>query len=320
MNKNKIEIVESEKEPVKIATIIGIITVVLNLLFGITKIIIGKVISSSAVFSDGIHGTGDVLTTIIAVISVWIAAKKKNKKYNYGYERYASITCVILSILLFVTAFEIIVESSENLLNIFQNNENESLEAYSTLWWISFSLSLASIILKIVMFFITMYGAKKAHSKAMQTDAWHQIIDALSSIAAIIALLGYIWLDKNYLDPIFTYPIAIMVIMVGVETLKQATKELTDHAIDKDKLEEVKNIIKEIVPENQIKMINSRIFSEKFYLDIYILEDENMTLKESDAISDKIKKELFSKFDDLKNAYVIIEPNNEEHRIQLEGR
>ena len=71
---------DHEKEPVKIATIIGIISVILNLLLGITKIVIGRIASSSAVFSDGVHGTGDVLTTVIAVISVWIAAKKKNKK------------------------------------------------------------------------------------------------------------------------------------------------------------------------------------------------------------------------------------------------
>ena len=84
MNKErKAGIEEQEKEPVKIATIIGIISVVLNLLLGVTKIIVGRVVSSSAVFSDGVHGTGDVLTTIIAVISVWIAARKRNNKYNY---------------------------------------------------------------------------------------------------------------------------------------------------------------------------------------------------------------------------------------------
>ena len=107
---------DHEKEPVKIATIIGIISVILNLLLGITKIVIGRIASSSAVFSDGVHGTGDVLTTVIAVISVWIAAKKKNKKYNYGYERYASIACLVLAVILFLTAGEIIVESTESLI------------------------------------------------------------------------------------------------------------------------------------------------------------------------------------------------------------
>ena len=104
---------DKDKEPVKIATIIGAISIALNLILGLTKIIVGRIVDSSAVFSDGVHGTGDVLTTIIATISVWIAARKKNEKYNYGYERYASIACLVLSVILFITAGEILIESTE---------------------------------------------------------------------------------------------------------------------------------------------------------------------------------------------------------------
>lgn len=316
---NKVDLVEKEKEPVRIATIIGIVSVVLNLLLGVTKIIIGKIVDSSAVFSDGVHGTGDVLTTVIAVISVWIAAKKKNNKYNYGYERWASIACVILSVILFITAGEIIVESTESLITSLQSDTVVETKAFSSMWWVSLSLAIGSIVVKAMMFFITMYGAKKAKSKAMVADAWHQTIDALSSVAAIIALLGYIWLpNKNILDSIFTYPIAIMVIFVALETFKTATKELTDHAIDSEKLEEVKEVLYKVVKKEEVKLIHSRIFSEKFYLEIYLLQDENMTLKDSDDISDKIKEALFNKFDDLKNVYVIIEPNDDQHKKQEE--
>ena len=129
---------DHEKEPVKIATIIGIISVILNLLLGITKIVIGRIASSSAVFSDGVHGTGDVLTTVIAVISVWIAAKKKNKKYNYGYERYASIACLVLAVILFLTAGEIIVESTS--LESAENKRRLSLYSQSSGGFPSLSL------------------------------------------------------------------------------------------------------------------------------------------------------------------------------------
>lgn len=319
MNHNRIETLEEkEKDPVRIATIIGVISVILNLCLGLTKIIIGKVVNSTAVFSDGVHGTGDVLTTVIAVVSVWIAAKKKNKQYNYGYERWASIGSVVLAVILFITAGEIIVESTHGIIDLAHGHSEVGTEAFSTMWWVSLSLALGSIAVKLIMFFITMYGAKKAHSKAMVADAWHQIIDALSSLAAIIALLGYIWLPNNYLDPIFTYPIAIMVIWVGIETFLPATKELTDHAISEDKMKEVKATLYTIVDKEHVKMISSRMFSEKFYLEVFLLEDENMTLKESDSLSDKIKNTLLDKFDDLKNVFVIVQPNDEYHRNQKE--
>ena len=311
---------DHEKEPVKIATIIGIISVILNLLLGITKIVIGRIASSSAVFSDGVHGTGDVLTTVIAVISVWIAAKKKNKKYNYGYERYASIACLVLAVILFLTAGEIIVESTESLIAGISGEQEETLTVFSELWWVSFSVASLSILVKAVMFFITMYGAKKAGSNAMKADAWHQVIDALSSVAALIALFGYLWLpDNNILDPIFTYPIAFMVIYVGYETFVTAVRELSDHAIDEELMNEVKEVIYTVVKPEEVRLIHSRIFSEKFYLDIYLLLDSSLSLAASDEIADQIKAALFDKFDNMKNAYVIIEPDDEKHRHQIEG-
>lgn len=316
----KAGIEEKEKEPVRIATIIGIISVVLNLLLGVTKIVVGRIVSSSAVFSDGVHGTGDVLTTIIAVISVWIAARKRNNKYNYGYERWASIASLILSVILFVTAGEIIVESSQSLIALIQGGETEETIAFTSMWYVSLALAIASIVIKGVMFFITMYGAKKAHSKAMKADAWHQIVDAFSSIAAIIALFGYVWLpNNNFLDSLFTYPIAIMVIIIGIETFATAAKELTDHAISQDKMEEVKKVLYTVVKKEDVKLIHSRIFSEKFYLDIYLLQDKSMTLEESDSIADKVKEAIFASFDDCKNVYVIVEPNDDTHRKQEEN-
>ena len=114
MNTDNLE--EKEKEPVRTATIVGIVSILLNLVLGISKIAIGRIMGFQSVFSDGVHGTGDVLTTVIAVVSIWIAAYKKNDKYNYGHERWSSIAGIVLSILLFATAFTIVSEAIVSLL------------------------------------------------------------------------------------------------------------------------------------------------------------------------------------------------------------
>lgn len=315
---------EKEKEPVKVATIVSIISIVLNLLLGISKITIGKIMGFDSVFSDGVHSTGDVLTTIIALIAVWIAAVKKNHKYNYGHERWASIASLILSIILFVTAITIISESTSSLIEqvsamTTRHTDVPETIAGSPLFWTSMGLSIASVVLKEIMFNITYFAAKKAHSTAMKADAWHQRIDALSSIAAIIALCGYYWLpNNNILDPILSYPIAIMVILIALEVFKKSARELTDHAIDDVKMTQVKVSLSKVYDLNKVKLIRSRIFSEKFYLEIFILEDCETTLKDVDEISDKIKAQLMNDFEDLKNVYVIAEPNDDIHKHQEE--
>lgn len=326
MKKNKTlidSIEEKEKEPVKTATIVGMISIALNLILGLSKIVIGRIMNFSSVFSDGVHGTGDVLTTIIALCSIWIAARKKNSKYNYGHERWSSLFGIVLAVILFATSLTIITEAIEALIpegdTLRHGSDLSDVVVGTPLFYVSLGLSAASVLLKLIMFFVTLYGAKKAHSTAMRADAWHQNVDALSSIAAIIALCGYYWLpENNILDPIFSLPIALMVILIGVETFRKSARELTDHAIDPEKMEEVRKSLGEVVPLERVKKIRSRIYSEKFYLDIFVLLDENISLKEADELSDNIKEHLFEDFEDLKDAYVLFEPDDEKHRQQEE--
>ena len=199
--------------------------------------------------------------------------------------------------------------------------DNEGIVVNTPLFWVSMGLSIASVVIKEIMFYVTYYGAKKAHSTAMKADAWHQRVDALSSIAAIIALCGYYWLpEDNILDPILSLPIAIMVVIIGVKTFSKSARELTDHAIPAEKMSAVLSVIETIIPKESIKLVRSRIYSEKFYLDLIVFMDPNTSLKEADDLSDRIKKELFEKFDDLKDVYVGIEPDDEKHREQEETR
>lgn len=313
---------EKEIGSVRTATIVGILSIVLNLVLGVSKIVIGRIMDFASVFSDGVHGTGDVLTTIIAICSIWIAARKRNDKYNYGHERWSSIFGIVLAVILFATSLTVVVEAVESLLPSMEARHGVSTEGMvvdTPLFYVSLALSGASVVLKLIMFFITLYGAKKAHSTAMRADAWHQNVDALSSVAAIIALCGYYWFPTdNILDPLLSIPIAAMVVVIGVETFHKSARELTDHAIDADKMDKVKESIAKVVDLGKVKLIRSRIYSEKFYLDIFLLLDSTTSLEEADNLSDAIKEQLFKDFADLKDAYVVIEPDDEKHRTQEE--
>ena len=63
----------------------------------------------------------------------------------------------------------------------------------------------------------------------------------------------------------------------------------------------------------------TQIFILTAIIDIYLLLDSSLSLAASDEIADQIKAALFDKFDNMKNAYVIIEPDDEKHRHQIEG-
>lgn len=290
---------EKEKQNVKIATIVSTISIVLNLLLGITKIVIGQIMNFSSVMSDGIHSTGDVLISIIALISVYFSSIKKDEKYNYGRERFGAIAAIVLSVILFISSITIIEESITELINF---TGTDGTIVNSPLFYTSLGLAIASIILKEIMFYITIYGAKKAHSSAMKVDAWHQRLDALSSIMTIIALCCYYFLpDNNILDPILSFPIAIMIIILAVKTFITNSRILSDHSIDKQELDNIKKALSQIISSSDIAYIKSHLVGEKYYLDISIYSNKETTLAQLKEQEKNIIETLMSSFSAIKD-------------------
>ena len=66
---------------------VGIVTITLNALLSISKVVSGIFASSSSLISDGIHSLSDILSTIIVMIGAKMAAKDADKEHPFGHER-----------------------------------------------------------------------------------------------------------------------------------------------------------------------------------------------------------------------------------------
>ena len=63
------------------------ISILVNLLLSVFKLIAGIVAHSGAMISDAIHSASDVGSTFIVIIGVRLSAKKSDKEHQYGHER-----------------------------------------------------------------------------------------------------------------------------------------------------------------------------------------------------------------------------------------
>jgi len=102
---------EQEKEAIKVSKISIIINVVLSLI----KLIAGIISASFAMITDAIHSATDVFSTVIVIIGVKIANKKSDKSHPYGHERFESIAAVILSVILIITGIGVGIAGIKNI-------------------------------------------------------------------------------------------------------------------------------------------------------------------------------------------------------------
>ena len=82
---------------------VSAVTIAGNILLSIFKLVAGIIGRSSAMISDAIHSASDVLSTVIVLIGVKLAAKQPDKEHPYGHERLECVAAIVLSMILFLT-------------------------------------------------------------------------------------------------------------------------------------------------------------------------------------------------------------------------
>lgn len=164
-----------EKEAIRVSKISIIINIILSLL----KLIAGIFANSYAMISDALHSASDVFSSIIVIIGVKIANKKSDKSHPYGHERFECVAGIILSVILVITGVGIGIAGIKNIISgEYKNFEIPGLIALAT--------AIVSIAVKEAMYWYTRKVAKNIGSSAVMADAWHHRSDALSSVGSFI--------------------------------------------------------------------------------------------------------------------------------------
>ncbi|MBQ4357530.1 MAG: cation transporter, partial [Acholeplasmatales bacterium] len=247
-----------EKKYTKEIAKVGIITILLNLILTISKVVAGILAKSTSLISDGIHSASDVLSTIVVIVGAKMASKKADKEHPFGHERMESVALVILAIMLFITAGTLMYNGVTSIISFFKGEyENQS----GVFLYIALGFAIASIIVKGWMYFYTKAKAKQLKSETLRADAIHHLTDSISSIASVIGIIGLI-LGGNILilDPIMTIVISLFILKVSSDIFKDGINELIDKAAPEDFQE---NIHKDILNYPGVLAINdlkSRMF------------------------------------------------------------
>ena len=183
MSKNVVSVEEFQR----IANRVSVITIIENFILTILKLLVGLYSHSTAVLSDAIHSASDVFSTIIVMIGIKLSSKESDKDHQYGHERFeciaALILSLILSLILFGTGLKIGISAIQTILSgIYTTN--------ATIGFSALIITIISIITKELMYWYTRHYALKIDSNALMADAWHHRSDSLSSIGALIGVIG----------------------------------------------------------------------------------------------------------------------------------
>ncbi len=81
-----------------------LISILLNVVLTILKILAGLLGNSTAIISDGLHSASDIITSIGILIGNKISRKPRDEEHQYGHEKAESLVSFILSSVLIIVA------------------------------------------------------------------------------------------------------------------------------------------------------------------------------------------------------------------------
>ncbi|MBS3995163.1 MAG: cation transporter [Alkaliphilus sp.] len=262
------------------------ITVVINIVLCIGKIIAGYIGKSGAMMADGVHTLSDVISTVVVMLGLKMSKKPEDEIHPYGHEKIEPVIAKLLAGILFITALGIGYKGVNTIIvGDFTRPGNIAIMA-----------ALASIGIKEWMYWYTVNGAKKMESSALMADAWHHRSDALSSVGTLIGITGARF-GFVILDPIAAIVVSIFIIKVAIDIYLHAIKQLIDTSADSETIEKIKEQIIETEGVISLDDLKTRVHANKIYVDIEIGVNSKLSVRDSHDIADQVHDnvERFSK-------------------------
>ena len=301
MNQNQIENTnlqekQFEKEAMKVSTV----SIVVNVLLSLFKLLAGVIAHSGAMISDAIHSASDVFSTIIVMVGIHLAGRKSDKEHPYGHERMECVAAIVLATVLAVTGLGIGWSAIQSI-------AKESTGVVVVPGVLALVAAVVSILTKEGMYWYTRFHAKKIDSSALMADAWHHRSDALSSVGALVGIaasrMGY-----PLMDPLASLVICVFIEKAALDIFKDAINKMVDKACDEDTEQAIRECAEKQPGVIRVDMLKTRVFGHKIYVDLENGADGNETLREAHAVAEEVHNRIENEFPKVKHIMVHVNP------------
>ncbi|SDH67358.1 cobalt-zinc-cadmium efflux system protein [Alteribacillus persepolensis] len=211
------------------------ITLCLTLFFTIVEIVGGLLSNSLALLSDSAHMISDVFALGLSMTAIYMASRKPNEKYTFGFLRFEIIASFINGLALAVIAVGIFIEGIRRM--IYPESINLSL---------MLTIAVIGLIVNIVLTYVLSRSTKHEENLNIKSALWHFIGDLLSSLGIIVAAILIYFTGLAVLDPIISMVIGGIIFTGGARIIRESYLILMESVPQKFDLDEIREEIRKV--------------------------------------------------------------------------
>ena len=284
--------------PERTARRIAALSIFTSVLLAITKIAVGLAARSVALVSDGIESSTDVLTSGMVYAGLRFGAKPADDDHPYGHGRFEILMGLGVGITLVLVAAGICWRSLEN-------RDVPHIPAAFALWPLA-----GSTIVKTALAAAKLRAGKRIQSTALVADAWHDSVDLLSGFTAIAALSIAIYTPGGLAeaDHWGGFAIGLIVLFLGLRTIRETTLHLMDTMPDRGQMAEVRAAALQVPGALGVDKCFARKTGLRYHVDLHLEVDPELTVMASHNIAHAVKDHLKARLPWVEDVLVHVEP------------
>lgn len=280
---------------------VSIISVIVNFILGILKIILGLAAKSSALVAEGLHSGIDLVSSLIALLGIKVAGKKPTKTHPYGWARAEVLAGFIVTLFLAVGGLGIIWDATK---------EIAAKKSEVEVSFLALAVMFISVITNEVLARLKIKIGQKEESLALIADGRHSRVDVLSSGGVLVGL----WLTR-----IFPIADSLTALLVGLYILWETVilgKEITENLLDVADLA-VEEEIKKICRKEQVNLasIKTRKIGALTFAELEVVLPTEVKISRADDLISELQSTLINRIPRLE--YVVVQIKGKGRRVRM---
>ncbi len=273
-----------------------------NALLAIAKFVTGIFGNSYALIADAIESTTDVFSSFLVLLGLKYSSRPPDENHPYGHGKAEPLMTFAVVGFLVVSATVIAYESIQHI-----QTPHKVPEPYTLI------VLAAIVIIKEYFYRKVSKKGDETKSTSLKADAWHHRSDAITSLMAFIGISIALFMGKGYetADDWAALFASGFILYNAYLILRPALGEVMDEHMYDDMIGDIREVSINVPGVLDTEKCNVRKTGMIYHVDLHIIVNAEISVKEGHDIAHNVKNELLAHFPEIFDVLIHVEPNIE---------